>query len=515
MKLVTSATMRLIDREAIEKRGIPSDTLMENAGGNIALRILADLLPRPKASKVAVFCGKGNNGGDGFVIARHLAKAGVGVDVLFIGPVSELSADAQRNHARAVEPGIRLHEIKAVSELLTALDCDLVVDAIFGTGFSGAPRGIAAEMIEYINDLGTMVVAVDLPSGLNADNGACDGVVVQADYTYTLALPKFGLFLSPGREAGGDVDVIPIGVPDDVVDQFSLKIDLASDEWMTSVLPPRKPDGHKGDFGRVLTVAGSTGMTGAAAMAALSSLRAGCGLAKLACPKSTQPVLAAKLTEVMTRPMPDIRNKGVFALRGLGEIRQLITEHDSVILGPGIGRHHETFELMRRLVSQLDRPAIIDADGLNAFEGHAEMLRDCKAPLVLTPHPGEFQRLCGSVPPPEREIEARAEAALKFAAECGVIVVLKGSPTLTAAPDGRCCLNPTGNHGMATGGSGDVLSGIIGTLLAQCRDPYEAAVLGVFIHGRAGDLAADALTPRALIAGDMIDFLPEVFQTLE
>jgi len=515
VKLVTSATMRLIDREAIEKCGIPSDTLMENAGGAIALRILTDLLPRPDSANVAVFCGKGNNGGDGFVIARHLGKAGVDVDVLFIGPASELSPDAKRNYDRAGELGIRLREIKAVSDLLAALDCDLAVDAIFGTGFSGAPRGIAAEMIEYINDLGTIVVAVDLPSGLNADNGACEGAVVQADYTFTLALPKYGLFLSPGREACGDVEIVPIGIPDEVIDQFPLKIDLATEEWVTSILPPRKPDGHKGDFGRVLTVAGSTGMTGAAAMAALSSLRAGCGLAKLACPKSTQPVLAMKLTEVMTCPMPDVRNKGAFALRGLGEIRELIREHDSVILGPGIGRHHETFELMRRLVAKLDRPAIIDADGLNAFEGHTDVLRDCKASLVLTPHPGEFQRLFGSVPPPEREIEARAEAVMKFASDNGVIVVLKGSPTLTAAPDGRCCLNPTGNHGMATGGSGDVLSGIIGTLLAQCHDPYEAAVAGVFIHGLAGDFAADALTPRAMIAGDMIDFLPEVFQMLE
>jgi hydroxyethylthiazole kinase-like uncharacterized protein yjeF len=515
VKLVTSATMRLIDREAIEKRGIPSDTLMENAGGNVALRILADQVPKPESSKVAVFCGKGNNGGDGLVIARHFRKAGVGVEVFFIGPIAELSTDAQRNHERAAKLGLTLHEVKVASDLPSALDCDLVIDAVFGTGFSGAPRGIAAEMIEYINDLKCLAVAVDLPSGLNADNGACEGAVVLADYTYTLALPKFGLFLSPGRECCGEVEVVPIGVPDDVIAKFALKIDLVDDEWIGSLLPPRKPDGHKGDFGRVLTVAGSTGMTGAAAMAALSSLRAGCGLAKLACPKSTQPVLASKLTEVMTRPIPDVRSKGVFALRGLGEIRELIQEHDSVILGPGIGRHHETFELIHRLVSLLDRPAIIDADGLNAFEGHTDILRDCKAPLVLTPHPGEFQRLCGSVPPPEREIEARAEAAMKFASDCNVIVVLKGSPTLTAAPDGRCCLNPTGNHGMATGGSGDVLSGIIGTMLAQCRDPYEAAALGVFIHGLAGDLAADALTPRAMIAGDMIDFLPEVFQLLD
>jgi len=515
VKLVTAATMRQIDREAIDNRGIPSDTLMENAGSGIALRILADLLPRPDSSRVMVFCGKGNNGGDGFVVARHLKQAGADVEVFFIGPPDELSRDAKLNYDRATQVDLKLNQVNSIDELPGMLECDLVVDAIFGTGFSGAPRGLAAEMIEYINDLGTLVVSVDLPSGLNADTGTYEGAVVEADYTYTLAQPKFGLFLSPGREVCGDVEIIPIGIPDDVVASFDLNIDLATTEWVSSILPARKPDGHKGDFGRVLTVAGSTGMTGAAAMAALSSLRAGCGLAKLACPATTQPVLASKLTEVMTRPMPDVGRKGAFALRGLGEIRELIKEHDSVILGPGIGRHHETFELMRRLVSALDKPAIIDADGLNAFEGHTDILRDCPAPLVLTPHPGEFARLSGDAPPPEREIEARADAASKFAAEHGVVVVLKGSPTLTAGPDGRCCLNPTGNHGMATGGSGDVLSGIVGTLLAQCDDAYEAAAAAVFIHGLAGDFAAQALTPRAMIAGDMINHLPEVFQLLD
>jgi hydroxyethylthiazole kinase-like uncharacterized protein yjeF len=515
VKLVSSVTMRRIDREAIERRGIPSDRLMENAGGSIALRILSDLLSDPTEANVAVFCGKGNNGGDGLVIARHLNRAGVEVQVFFIGPPEELSADARLNYNRAVELDMRLVEINSADDLPDELEYDIAVDAIFGTGFTDAPRGVAAEMIEYINNLDAVVVAVDLPSGLNADTGACDGEPVDAEHTYTLALPKYGLFLSPGREMAGQIEVVPIGIPSDVIDGFDLKLDLTTVSRVASILPTRKPDGHKGDFGRVLTVAGSTGMTGAAALASLASLRSGCGLAKLACPKSTQPVLASKLTEVMTRPIPDVRNKGVFALRGLGEIRQLIDEHDSVILGPGIGRHHETLELMRRLVAQMDRPTIIDADGLNAFEDHLEILRECPAHLVLTPHPGEFARLAGVTAPPEREIEARAKAAMQFASENELVLVLKGSPTLIAAHDGRCSLNPTGNHGMATGGAGDVLSGIIGTLLAQCDDPYEAAVAGVFIHGLAGDLAADKLTPRALIAGDLIDFFPEVFRLLE
>lgn len=515
MKLVSSETMRQIDREAIDGRGIPSTELMENAGSGIALRLLTDLIPQPENARVAVFCGKGNNGGDGYVIARHLAGAGAGVAVYYLGPESAMSDDARLNFTRAKDSKVSLNEVTAIADLPGVLDVDLVVDAIFGTGFAGAPRGLSAELIEYINDQGCLTAAVDMPSGLNADTGEFEGAVVEADYTYTLALPKFGLFLSPGREICGDVEVVPIGLPGDLTDRLDLKIDLVDIDRVTDLLPARKADGHKGDFGRVLTVAGSTGMTGAAALAALSSLRSGCGLAKLACPATTQPVLAAKLTEVMTRPLPDAGKKGTLALRGLGELRRLIEDHDSIILGPGIGRHHETMELMRRLVSGLDKPTIIDADGLNAFEGKTEILRDCTAPLVLTPHPGEFQRLSGEVVPPECNIEARADAALKFARDHGVVVVLKGSPTLTAAPDGRCCLNPTGNNGMATGGSGDVLSGIVGTLLAQMDDAYEAAALAVFIHGLAGDLAAEAMTSRAMIAGDMINYLSEVFELLD
>ncbi len=515
MKIVSSTTMREIDRLAIDQRGIPSQDLMEDAGHGIAARMISELLPRPESSQVAVFCGKGNNGGDGYVIARFLKEAGAEVVVYFMGPIDKLSTDARLNYDRADKLGLEMHEVSKIDDLPEELECDLAIDAIFGTGFSGAPRDLAGELIEYVNVQDCMIAAVDMPSGLNADNGVCEGAAVDVDCTYTLALPKFGLFLSPGREICGDLAVVPIGIPDEIMDSLDLKTSLATGALISELLPIRKPDGHKGDFGRVLTIAGSIGMTGAAALSALASLRAGCGLSKLACPGSTQPVLATKLTEVMTSPMPDVRKKGVFALRALGEFRQLTKEYDSVVLGPGIGRHHETMELIRRLVAGLDKPTVIDADGLNAFVCHIEILRDCQTPLVLTPHAGEFARLSDSEVPPEREIEARIDAALKFAADNKVVLVLKGSPTLIASPDGRCTLNPTGNHGMATGGSGDVLSGIIGTFLAQMDDAYDAAVTGVFVHGLAGDFAADEITPRALIAGDLIDNLSEVFEALE
>ncbi|RME28712.1 MAG: NAD(P)H-hydrate epimerase, partial [Candidatus Zixiibacteriota bacterium] len=272
MKLVTAERMRQIDRAAIDGRGIPSDHLMENAGSGIAKRLLRDFIDAPHDTKVAVFCGKGNNGGDGLVVARHLHQAGCDVTVFFIGPVEKLSADARRNYDRAAELGIPLNEIDDAQKLPAELDCQYLIDAIFGTGFSGAPRGIAVDIIEYINARDSEVIAIDLPSGLNADTGTAEGVVVRADVTYTLALPKPGLFVSPGRELAGHVEVVPIGIPDDVVASFDLKDELLSQEMVTARLPQRPPDGHKGTFGRLFVLAGSTGMTGAASLAAQSAL---------------------------------------------------------------------------------------------------------------------------------------------------------------------------------------------------------------------------------------------------
>jgi NAD(P)H-hydrate epimerase len=285
--------------------------------------------------------------------------------------------------------------------------------------------------------------------------------------------------------------------------------------YVAETLPERKSDGHKGDFGKLLVVAGSTGFTGAATLTALSALRSGCGLVKLACAKSIQPVLAIKLTEAMAIPLPDVALKGALALRSLGELRKLTEEHDAVVIGPGLGQHHETRELIRRYVGALEKPMLLDADGLNAFAGDAEPLktRSGHAPMILTPHPGEFARLFGKTVP--EDIQERMALAKEVAREFTVVLVLKGSPTLVASPDDRCWLNPTGNSGMATGGSGDVLSGMIGSFLAQGMSVLEAALCGVFLHGAAGDIAADELTPRAMIAGDIIACLPKAFLSIE
>lgn len=513
MKLVTSAQMREIDRESIEKLGIPGPVLMENAGRGIAERILSTIITPDEKTRVAVFCGKGNNGGDGFVVARYLKEAGVETFVYYLGPPEKLSPDAKLNFDRATGSNISLTEILSRQDLPEQLEADWIVDALFGTGFEGTPRDLSKEIIEYINCQSLPVIAVDMPSGLNADTGGHEGEVVRADHTLTLAQPKYGLFVSPGRELSGSVRVVPIGIPEEVVNRLAPDVDLLTPEFVRENLPVRKPDGHKGDFGKLFLLAGSTGLTGAAALAAKSALRSGCGLVKVGCPRSVQPIVATCVIEATSVPLPDVAKKGALALRGLGEIRQHLRDHDAVVIGPGLGTNHETAELVRRLLSKLEKPAIVDADGLNALAGHLDILKRIKSPIILTPHPGEFARLTGDKT--AADIHGRIAAAKSFASENDVVLVLKGSPTVVAGPDGKCAVNPTGNNGMAAGGSGDVLSGIIGTLLAQGLGAFEAASVGVYIHGLAGDIAADDLSARSMIAGDMLDTLGDAFMAME
>jgi hydroxyethylthiazole kinase-like uncharacterized protein yjeF len=509
MKLVTSELMRQIDRTTIDKHGILGPELMENAGRGIAEFMLCAMTP---SDRVAVFCGKGNNGGDGFVIARYLRQADHEVTLYYPGIPEDLSPDARLNFDRALEHGISAVALSDAAALPDKIEAEYIVDAVFGTGFTGTPRGITAELIEYINRQKCAVVSVDLPSGLNADTGQHDGVVVRADYTCSLALPKFGLYVSPGRELAGQTAVIPIGIPDSVIAACDLPVELMTRDSAAKMLKPRRPDGHKGDFGKLYVLAGSAGMTGAAVLAAEAAYRSGCGLVKVACPKSVQPILATMFREATSHSLPDVGKSGSLALRGLGEIMQALERHDACVIGPGLGQHRETTELVRRLVKRLDLPTIIDADGLNALAGHPEVIRQSNAPLVLTPHPGEFQRLTGSEVP--LDIHKRIKAASEFAVEHECTLVLKGSPTLIADEGGRVMLNPTGNEGMATGGSGDVLSGMIGAFLSQGMEPFDAATCGVFLHGLAGDLAAAELTSRVMIAGDMLQFFPDAFEMI-
>lgn len=505
--------MRLIDKEAIEVKGIPGPELMENAGRGIAERIRDLILQNLQGRKIVIFCGKGNNGGDGFVVGRYLHQSGANVTIFYPAPVEKLSNDAALNFGRAREMDININGIGSADQLPDSLEADYIIDAIFGTGFEGVPLGLLAEMIEYINAQSIPVIAVDCPSGLNVDTGHHEGVVVSADYTFTLALPKIGLYHSPGRELAGYTEVIPIGIPDEVVDSFGIKENLITIDMAADLLPKRKPDGHKGDFGKLFILAGSTGLTGAAAMAANASARSGVGLVTVGCPQSLNHILEMKLTEPMTYPLPDVAKKGALAKRGLGEIKMKIAENDAVIIGPGIGRHFETRDLIQRLVALLEKPAIIDADGLNTFEKDRAALEGEHPGLVLTPHPGEFRRLIDESLPDN--LSEKFDLIRKYARKYNAVIVYKGSPTVVVDTDGQLYLNPTGNDGMATGGTGDVLSGIIGSFLAQGMKPIDAAICGIYVHGLSGDLAAAEYGKRSLIAGDLIEFLPDAFRILE
>jgi hydroxyethylthiazole kinase-like uncharacterized protein yjeF len=513
MKLVDAEQMRAIDGHAINVEKIPSLELMENAGRGIFLYIKDNIFPRFENPQIAVFCGRGNNGGDGFVVGRYLIEAGYRVSFFLAGNDEKLSADCRVNYDKVRQAGHKVNHIVEDSDLPDLSGYDIIIDAIFGTGFSGAPTGISVAVINRINESGGFIAAVDAPSGLDVSTGQAQGPAIAADCTTTMELPKPGLFVSPGRELAGTVTVIPIGVPDDVIDNFNLKVNLVTGEDAAFMLPTPRADGHKGDFGKIFILAGSPGLTGAAALAGTAAARSGSGLVTIGVPVSLNPILEMKLTEVMTTPLPEIKKRSVLSLRGRGEIRRQLKERDAAAVGPGLGRHHETGELVRRLIPDLEIPAVIDADGLFALSGSESPLLSKHAPLILTPHPGEFAHLTGKKPNPNPI--NNYDLITEFADRFNSIIVLKGSPTLTASPEGDIYLNPTGNWGMATGGSGDVLTGIIVALLGQQLSPLEAAFCGVYIHGLAGDLAVGEINPRSLIAGDLINYLSRAFSALE
>lgn len=513
MRLVTAEEMRAIDNRAIDDYDIPSLELMENAGRGIFQYIEEVVFPEMEEdSSIAIVCGRGNNGGDGFVVGRYLYENGYDVTFLLAGTDEKLSDDCRVNYDRVVKAGHDVIQVTDDNDIPDLHDFDLIIDAMFGTGFSGSPRGISAVLIDSINAAHSFVVAVDAPSGLDVSTGEVEAIAVQADCTAALALPKPGLYVTPGREFAGFVAVISIGIPEEIPESFDIMTNLITGELVSHTLPTPKADGHKGDFGKLFILAGSPGLTGAACLSGTAAARSGAGLVTIGVPKSLNPILEAKLTEVMTIPLPEIGKKSVLALRGKGEIKKHIADKDAIAIGPGIGRHHETGELIRRLLGNIDCPCVIDADGLFPLSGDDSPLLKDHGPLVLTPHPGEFARLTGEKP--DANPLENFDLVMKWAKTLNAVIVLKGSPTIIGTPEGEIYLNPTGNFGMATGGSGDVLTGIITALLGQGLEPIEAAGCGVFIHGLAGDMAIEKINPRSLIAGDLIDFLSPAFDTL-
>jgi hydroxyethylthiazole kinase-like uncharacterized protein yjeF len=515
MKLVTSSQMRNIDKGTIEGIGISGLQLMEKAGHGTAL-VAKEMLGDPAGKEVIIFCGRGNNGGDGFVVGRYLSEWGAQVHFFLTARKNEIKGDAKVNLEKAVDLDLPIVEILQKDAIPDRLRGDLIVDGLFGTGFTGEITGYTKDIVEKINSSTIPILAVDIPSGLHADTGEFNGPCVKADRTVTMALPKIGHFFFPGKGMSGRVSVVDIGVPPHVVEEENMSLNLVTDEEVKRMLPRRPGDAYKGTCGRVVLIAGSTGLTGAACLASLSCLRAGAGMAILGTPQSLNPIMEMKLTEVMTHPLPDVRKKGALALRGLGGVRELLKWGDCCAIGPGLGQHHETIELVRRLVSKLEMPAVIDADGLNALAKDVSLLKECKAPLILTPHIGELSRLNGV---PASEIaKDRIKYASEFAKEYNCVLVFKGAPTIISEPGGQTYVNPTGNAGMATAGSGDVLTGIIVGLLAQKmtlqkhedihKIMLDSALAGVYVHGLTGDLAKEEKGEMGMIAGDMMEKTP-------
>lgn len=503
--------MRRLDRRAIDELGIPGATLMENAGRGAAaaLRAWLPTVGLRGTARVVIVCGKGGNGGDGFVMARHLKRSGARLAVWLAAPPSEIGGDARAKLAALEQSGVKPRPVHDVAAVPFA-DADVVVDALLGTGSRGAASGVTAQLIERMNAAGRPIVALDIPSGLPADGGPPPGPAIRATLTATFAGLKRGLVTGPGVDFAGRVVVVPIGVPPAEVrrDVGTFVIDPGD---VARLLPPRPRGAHKGTYGHLLIVAGSLGKTGAAALAARAAMRAGAGLVTVATPQSQQPVVAALVLEAMTDALPETPSHTV-ASKARDVIAELARTRDAVALGPGLGLDADTQTLVRDLVRDLPHPLVVDADGLTALAGRPDVLRGAPAARCLTPHPGEMARLLGvGVGEVERD---RIEAARGFATGHGAYVVLKGAGTVIAAPAGDVFVNSTGNPGMASGGTGDVLTGIVGALLGRGLPPLAALQAGVYLHGLAGDLAAERVGEEALIASDVIAALPDAFARL-
>lgn len=514
-RLVTGAQMARIDRGAVE-RGVTGIELMASAGRGGA-RVLNDLVGGFPGKKIVVLCGKGNNGGDGFVIADLAASAGASVSAFLLAAEDQVGGDARHHLDRARKNGLEFDEILGSNDLVrirSALSgASAAVDALLGTGIRGGPRGVVAGAIETLRDAACRVLAVDVPSGLDADTGRVDGPCAAATRTVTFGLPKIGQFRYPGRSLCGILHCADIGLPKAAINADSVNVRLIAAYGGAPLLPRRRPDAHKGDCGRVVILAGSSGLTGAAALSAQGALRSGAGLVRVGVPESLNDILEVKLTEAMTHPLPEVRNRRCLALRARGDIRRLVTEADCVALGPGLGTHRETVQLVRRIIEDIQAPLVLDADGINALAGAPEILENRAAPTVVTPHPGEFARLTGLGNDATRSDPIGSAQTLARAA--GVTVILKGAPTVVAVPSGRTYVNPSGNAGMASGGSGDVLTGILAALIAQGADPETAGCLGVYLHGLAGDLCAERAGEAGLIAGDIASALPCARRVIE
>lgn len=515
MKLLKAEEMRDIDRRASQDFLVPSLVLMENAGLRV-LELIKELVPSLARSRIVILAGRGNNGGDGMVLARHLINAGARADCFLLGAPPDLTPDAAANYGILDRMGVRVCALTCEADELalarSLAGADVIVDAIYGIGFKGKLNDFESRIVGTINECRVPIISVDIPSGVEADTGRVIGTAVKADYTVTLAAPKPGLFTAPGSEQVGELVVADIAIPRILLEDKRYRTNLIDSDLVKKYIRPRRGDSHKGTYGHVLVAGGSPGMTGAVIMTACAALRSGAGLVTAAVPESLVPIVETATMEVMSRPLPETTEASI-SLEALPVLKNLLGTVSVCAIGPGMSRYREANALLRFVLENSGVPMLIDADGLNALEGDAAILENRQVPVVLTPHPGEMARLTGLT---IEEIQHdRLEIARRYAAQWGITLVLKGHNTVVATPAGEIFLNISGNPGMATAGSGDVLAGIIAGFIAQGLKAQEAAIAGVYVHGACGDKVAEAYGQRGLVAGDLIQYLPGVLCELE
>jgi NAD(P)H-hydrate epimerase len=500
--------MKEIDRKTICETGIPGIVLIENAAIKTVQQIEESNISI-KNAKVVVICGKGNNGGDGLAISRHLYNRGAHITVIILCDRICITGDALTNLMILENMGIEilyidkdanLQDIKNIISL-----SELIIDAIFGIGIKGEITGIISDLIQHINTVSGYVVSIDIPSGLNGDTGQICGVCIKADETITFAFPKVGAIIHPGAEYVGKLSVVDISIPYSIVKQENIKLDLIEKEYIEELIPLRKSDSNKGDYGKILVVAGSIGMTGAAVLTSHTAMKSGSGLVTTAVPARINDILENKMTEVMTLPLQD-NNKGVLKKESINQILEAMSGGDVLVFGPGLSTKGDIIEVLNAIVQESRIPLVIDADGINALALNINILKKRNSPIIITPHPGEMARLA------QIDIEGikknRIGIAINFAQKWGITVVLKGSRTIIADSQGYVYINPTGNPGMATAGSGDVLTGLIASFIGQGLNEKEAAIIGTYIHGLAGDKAVKRNGIHGIIASDIIEEIP-------
>jgi len=511
MKIANSKQMKNIDRRAIKAFGIPGPVLMENAAAAVMAEMERSFEGFPDL-RVGILCGKGNNGGDGLALARRLIIRGVPVRIALLAPVNAVKGEAKLNLTILQKmDGEILQNAgrKAIADVVAW--ADILVDALLGVGLSFPLKGTYAFAVELINASGKPVVAVDMPTGINADTGEIMGSALRADLTVTMSLLKQGLLLQSGAEYAGKITVADIGIPAQAIEKEHIALSLLDAGSLWGLVDPRNPHAHKGDFGHVMVIAGSPGKAGAAIMAAQGALRAGAGLVSIATPNSLVPVIQSSLAEAMCISSAESM-EGTLGINATEELLKASASMSACALGPGLSTHYETVQAVRDIISRIKVPCVIDADGLNALVGFLELLKRLKAPVVMTPHPGEMGRLLGIT---TAEVQKdRVGIASAFAKRYKVTLVLKGAGTVVAAPDGRVYINSTGNPGMATAGTGDVLAGMIASFLAQGHTAAQAACLGVYLHGLSGDLAVKDKGEASMITRDLVEKIPSAIQTL-